>query len=250
MKQYTSEHSSIEGRAVIFDLDGTIIDSEFNYKEADRIFLERHGLSLTEEKWQGLVGIGSRPMLEMMHRQIDPSGSFTIDELLQEKNETYLEIARKHTRVFPEMVRLIGMLQGAGMRVAIATGSSIPVIDVVLEITGLRSQFEVIASSDEVEHGKPAPDVFLLAAERLGVEPEACTVIEDSQYGVQAAISARMSCIAIPTVLVDPLPDSFFLAGLLFAGGMKEFDAKRALTWIMNGSKAPLSETPTRNGAR
>ncbi|HUX50313.1 MAG TPA: HAD family phosphatase [Spirochaetia bacterium] len=218
--------------AVIFDLDGTVVDSEEIYREADRIFLARHGIKYTVEMWQNTLGIGSQAMISMMHEQIGLH--YSAENLLKEKNDIYLELAATRTRAFPEMVNLIEQLSELGIPLAVATGSSIAVVDAVLAITGLRNRFEVIVSSEEVPRGKPAPDVFLEAARRLGADASVCTVIEDSQYGVEAAVTGGMSCIAVPTVQTRPLPDSFMRAGLLFESGMSEFSAEKAFQWILS----------------
>jgi beta-phosphoglucomutase-like phosphatase (HAD superfamily) len=89
-----------------------------------------------------------------------------------------------------------------------------------------------VLSADEVPRGKPAPDVFLEAARRLGVPPEECLVIEDTRYGVEAAKRAFMRCIAVPYLTDPPLADAFLMADLLFPDGMKGFDADRAFGWI------------------
>jgi beta-phosphoglucomutase-like phosphatase (HAD superfamily) len=91
---------------------------------------------------------------------------------------------------------------------------------------------EIVLSADEVPRGKPAPDVFLEAARRLGVPPEECLVIEDTRYGVEAAKRAFMRCIAVPYLTDPPLADAFLMADLLFPDGMKGFDADHAFAWI------------------
>ncbi|HEX7489825.1 MAG TPA: HAD-IA family hydrolase, partial [Anaeromyxobacteraceae bacterium] len=90
----------------------------------------------------------------------------------------------------------------------------------------------IVVSAEEVPRGKPAPDVFLEAARRLGVPPHACAVVEDSQHGVEAASRAFMRCIAVPYLVDEPLPDAFLMADLLFERGMSAFDASRALDWV------------------
>ncbi len=225
-------------RSVIFDLDGTLIDSEFNYLESDRLFLARYGVEWTEELWRRFVGIGSRSMLQWMRGETGIEAS--VEQLLEEKNLAYLDVARRNTRVFPEMVELVKLLRNGGFSLAIATGSSSEVLHEVLDITGLRGLFEVVVSADEVAAGKPAPDVFLEAARRLGTEPGDCIVVEDSQYGVEAAASAGMSCVAVPTVVAEPLPECFERAGLLYRGGMGEFDPEEAFRWICDRDAEPV----------
>ncbi|HUX13766.1 MAG TPA: HAD family phosphatase, partial [Spirochaetia bacterium] len=174
----TTETSIVDAGspAVIFDLDGTLVDSERNYLEADRIFLARYSVAWTDEQWRQFVGIGSRSMLHWMKKETGTD--ISIDSLLEEKNQAYLQIARRNTRVFPEMVELVRSLKTAGFALAIATGSSPEVLREVLELTRIGDLFDVVVSAEEVAAGKPAPDVFLEAARRLGVAAELCTVVE------------------------------------------------------------------------
>lgn len=239
-EDYRSDRSCSGDRAgsVIFDLDGTLIDSELNYLESDRLFLARYGIEWTDELWRRFVGIGSRSMLDWMRRETGIEAS--VDQLLEEKDLAYLEVARRSTRVFPDMVALVKLLRREGYPLAIATGSSPGVLAEVLDISGLRGLFDLVVSADEVAAGKPAPDVFLEAARRLDAAPEDCIVVEDSQYGVEAAAAAGMSCIAVPTVLTDPLPESFERAALLFRGGMADFDPVEAFRWICDRDAEPV----------
>lgn len=228
----------MKDKSVIFDLDGTLIDSELNYLESDRVFLARYGVEWTDELWRRFVGIGSRSMLQWMRRETGIETS--VDELLEEKNLAYLDVARRNTRVFPQMVALVKRLRSEGFSLAIATGSSQAVLNEVLDIAGLRGLFDVVVSADEVAAGKPSPDVFLEAARRLGAVAERCVVVEDSRYGVEAAVAAGMSCIAVPTVVTEPLPESFGKAGLLYRSGMAEFDGEEAFRWICDRDAEPV----------
>ncbi len=97
---------------------------------------------------------------------------------------------------------------------------------------GLLDRFQVVISAEEVEHGKPAPDLFLAAARRLGAEPADCVVIEDSDPGVRAAHAAGMRCIAVPYLPDQPLARSYHDADLLIAGGMGALDPDDVLAWI------------------
>lgn len=217
--------------AAIFDLDGTLIDSEPLYEEADRVFLARYGLSWEDIRWEDMVGIGGLEFIGLLKDRFGLTGATA--DLRREKDRIYLDIARTSLRVFPRMLDLVRGLHDEGLPMAIATGSSMPVLQETTGILDLARYFTVMVSADEVAHGKPAPDVFLEAASRLEVDPGACVVIEDSQYGVEAARRAGMSCIAVPTVISDPLPKRFRNADLVFSGGMDEFSADRAHRWLM-----------------
>jgi beta-phosphoglucomutase family hydrolase len=221
--------------AVIFDLDGTIIDSEPNYYEADRKVLADHGIPYTMKMKEKYVGMGNRAMMEDLHRQYQFEAS--VDELLLQKNKYYQEIARGNTVVYPEMGRFLEILRQQRYPMALASGSSPEIIEMVLDITGLSRHFEVVISAEEVPRGKPAPDIFLEAAARLQVSPEDCLVVEDSQYGVEAAHRAGMYCIGVPYLTDQPLPESFQRVNLLFPEGMGGFTADKAYRWLTGGAR-------------
>lgn len=221
-------------KAVIFDLDGTLIDSEKNYYEGDRRFLEGYGIPYPPEKHKDYMGVGN---LAMIHKIKKQHGINEPDEdMLRRKNAIYMEIARQNTVVFPEMLKLLNLLTAAGYPMAIASGSSPAILQELLTSTGIIHYFKVILSADNVKRGKPAPDIFLLTAEKLGIPPENCLVFEDSQYGVEAAKRAFMQCAAVPYFLKPPLPDNFLMTDLLYPSGMDEFKAEHAMGWILERS--------------
>jgi HAD superfamily hydrolase (TIGR01509 family) len=216
-------------KAVIFDLDGTLIDSEENYYLSDRRLFGEFGVDLTQEMKHKFVGMSNTNVMDELKRR------FNIDEpvemLIEKKNGYYLEIARKNTRIFPEMKIFVEMLRGGGFPMAIASGSSSCILDELVPMLHLDDYCSVIISADHVKNGKPQPDIFLESAKRLGIRPENCLVVEDSKYGVEAAKRAFMYCIAIPYI-ADDLDGNFLMADLLYDGGMKDFRAKKALQWI------------------
>ncbi|MFC7439748.1 HAD family hydrolase [Laceyella putida] len=130
------------------------------------------------------------------------------------------------------MRKFLDLLKGAGYPLAVASGSSAAIIGSVLKQTGLQTYFDVVLSSEEVPRGKPAPDVFLEAAKRLGVAPEHCVVMEDSQYGVEAAKAAGMGCVAIPYLTDRPLAEPFLQADFLCEDGMDGFSADETFHWL------------------
>ncbi len=230
----TSHSNSPLGRtAVVFDLDGTLVDSEPNYFEAGRELLARYGVTLTWEEHERYIGVSTAETLQIWQDKYgitDP-----LEELLDEKNAAYLQLARRSTHAYPEMVKFVRRLHADGVAMIVASGSSLAAIHAILEGTGLDAYLTMAVSADEVPHGKPEPDVFLEAARRLGVEPADCVVMEDAAPGAVAAHKAGMRCIAIPYVASAADDAEFATAGLLFRGGQREFTAQAAYDWLSVG---------------
>jgi len=226
---FEETHSYPHPEGIIFDLDGTLIDSEPNYYESDRILMEEYGVEFSEEMKKKYVGVGNSFMMEDLRRTYNLSDS--MEALLEKKNRYYMDIARRNTKTFPEMKKLVERLAEEGYKLAIASGSSPEVIEELTEIVGVRKYFERLVSSEEVLHGKPAPDIFIEAARRLGIKTSEAIVLEDTQYGVEAAVRAGMRCVAIPTIN-NPLDVNFRMADLLFAEGMNTFNAEAFFRWL------------------
>ncbi|WP_254885469.1 HAD family phosphatase [Streptomyces sp. NA02950] len=220
--------------AVIFDLDGTLVDTEPHYYEAGRRTLETYGVTgFTWEEHSQFIGIGTRETLRTLRDRYGIDAS--VDELLAVKNRHYLELAGTATDVFPGMRAFVERLHTAGHRLAVASGSSRAAIEAALAATGLSALLPVSVSAEEVGRGKPEPDVFLAAARLLDTDPADCVVVEDAAPGVEAARRAGMRCIAVPyaadTGRGGPDPSAFASAGLVFPGGQGEFDADTAYAW-------------------
>jgi len=182
-------------KAVIFDMDGVIVDSEPRH---ERAFLEVlreigyadcHGLRFSD-----YIGRADREIWVDFLARHEPVQ--TIEELLAMKRERVVEIIRREQPVFDGLPELIKKLV-AHYRLAVASGSERQVVQEVLSLNGLRGFFSAVVSSADVTRGKPAPDIFLRAAELLNVSPTDCWVIEDSKPGVAAGVAAGMRVIAI-----------------------------------------------------
>ncbi|MEU6684106.1 HAD family phosphatase [Streptomyces sp. NPDC046832] len=227
--------SRLRGMSVIFDLDGTLVDSEPNYYEAGRRTLAEYGIAdFTWADHERYVGISTQ---ETVADWKDRYGlRAPVGELLAVKNRHYLGLARSTTRAYPEMRAFVELLAAEGVPMAVASGSSPEAIAAVLKGTGLDAHLHTVVSADEVPHGKPAPDVFLEAARRLGATPSDCVVLEDAAPGAAAAHAAGMRCIAIPYVPGQADAPEFTTAGLLLAGGQAQFRARSAYDWLVNSA--------------
>ncbi|MER5940197.1 HAD family phosphatase [Streptomyces sp. NPDC001928] len=227
--------SGLSGISVIFDLDGTLVDSEPNYYEAGRQILAAHGVpDFTWADHERYVGISTLETVTLWKREYGLDAS--VEELLAAKNRRYLELARTATRAYPEMRKFVELLSTEGVPMAVASGSSLQAITAILAGTGLDAHLRTVVSADEVDHGKPAPDVFLEAARRLGTPPARCVVVEDAAPGAAAADAAGMRCIAVPYVAAQADAPEFATAGLLLRGGQSEFTARAAYDWLVTST--------------
>lgn len=229
--------------AVVFDLDGTLVDSEPNYFEAGRQLLAGQGITdFTWREHERYVGVSTAETLASWREKYGLSTP--LDALLAEKNRRYLELAAAGTHVYPQMRAFVERLYARGVPMAVASGSSRAAIEAVLRGTGLDARLPTLVSADEVAQGKPEPDVFLAAARRLGAEPADCVVLEDAAPGVVAACRAGMRCIAIPYVAATADDPAFATAELLFPGGQREFTATAAYDWLAGSRPADRPDVP------
>ncbi|MFJ9866763.1 HAD family hydrolase [Streptomyces sp. NPDC101165] len=221
--------------SVIFDLDGTLVDSEPNYYEASRQTLEEHGVpGFTWAEHESYVGISTLETVAILRERY--SLDATVDELFHATNRRYLELARAGTHAYPEMRKFVELLAAEAVPMAVASGSSPEAIEAILAGTGLDTFLHIVVSADEVAHGKPAPDVFLEAARRLGADPADCVVLEDAAPGAAAAHAAGMRCVAVPYVAAQADAPEFATAALLLRGGQTEFTAQSAYTWLTDSA--------------
>ncbi|MFD2686781.1 HAD family hydrolase [Streptomyces phyllanthi] len=226
--------STLDGTSVIFDLDGTLVDSEPNYFEAGRHTLAAYGIDFTWADHEQYVGISIQETIVLWKERYGLTASF--DELLTAKNRRYLELARASTRVYPEMRAFVELLADEDVPMAVASGSSAEAIEAILTGTGLADRLKTAVSAAEVARGKPAPDVFLEAARRLGADPADCVVLEDAAPGAAAAHAAGMRCVAIPYVAAQADDPAFATAGLLVRGGQAAFTARMAYDWLVRSA--------------
>lgn len=185
-----------ETEAVIFDLDGVIVDSEPLHQMAFRRLLDELGLrDVWIEDWHRYIGTADRPVMVELTR--DYRGPLTLDQLLDRKSEHFLDLLREKEPLYPPIPELVSDM-AARYALAVASGSMRVAIAGVLQLRGLRKHFrETFSVQDVGGRGKPAPDLFLRASEALGIPPANCVVIEDSVPGVTAARAAGMRVIGI-----------------------------------------------------
>jgi len=185
-------------KAVIFDWDGTLADTKKAVVESFRQVLVEVGCVVDSKFIERRIGIGTRKTL----KEVLNEGSITFDDRMLE------ELIGKKVKVQTELSEVVNLFEGATdlldalygrIRMALATMSGRKVIDRLLSEKRIEKYFEVVITADEVSKPKPDPEVFLMCATRLDLSPEDCITIEDSIFGVKAAKTARMKCIAVPS---------------------------------------------------
>jgi HAD superfamily hydrolase (TIGR01509 family) len=187
--------------AVVFDLDGVLLDTEELWDEARRRLAEERGARWPDDAQRAMMGMSSPEWSRYMREVIG---------LAEPPEEISAEVVRRLEALYRERLPLLpGALDaakriGARWPLGIASSSNRPLIDLFLELTGTRDLFRATISSEEVARGKPAPDVYLEAARRLGADPESCAAIEDSENGILSASAAGMRVVAIPNRVFRP----------------------------------------------
>lgn len=204
-------------RGAIFDCDGLLADTETPDFEAWRTVYEEYGLPLALTDWAQYIGVAKGHEARDWHATLaDVVGIGYDREAVRARKRTLYNATIDKITPMPGVLALLDALDAESIPCAVASNSERVWVDRVLEITGLTSRFDAIATADEVALPKPAPDVYLLAAERLGVPPGSCVAFEDSPRGLAAAHAAGMLTVAVPTGLTRHL--DFTQAHHLIAG--------------------------------
>ena len=182
--------------AVIFDMDGVLVNSEPHHVAIEKKLFQKMGLSVSDEEHAGYIGIATDAMWKKVKR--NHHADFDVDEMVE---LNYKECNRHFSSLeelepMPGILVVLKLFLDKNIPMAVASSSSLETIEIILEKAGLRTFFEQVVSSTMVNNSKPAPDIFLHAAGRLKVEPEKCMVVEDSFNGVKAAKAAGMYCVA------------------------------------------------------
>jgi HAD superfamily hydrolase (TIGR01509 family) len=190
-------------RAVIFDLDGVIADSEPWWNQIDAKLLAEHGVTYRGEYHANVLGVSYRLAVEFYKNAFQLSAP--LEELMRRRGEIATEFFANRVGLFPSAKKTLERLQQMGLQLAVATSSVSASARPFLNRHGLTPFFDVIVTGDEIEHGKPDPDIYLCTAKKLGIPGDACLVIEDALSGIAAGKAAKMRVVAIPdTRFVDP----------------------------------------------
>lgn len=184
-------------RGVIFDLDGVLVDSSPFHFESWKLMGAEHGFTMDEELFRRTFGMTNPAIFELLYGRRLPDNE--AHALSERKEEVYRSLARGKLQALPGAAQLLRSLRAAGFRIALGSSAPQSNIDVILESVGIAGLFDATVSANDVTRGKPDPQVFLKAAERLGLPPACCVVVEDAVVGIEAAHSAGMKCVAVTT---------------------------------------------------
>lgn len=192
------EAIGFEPAAVLFDMDGLMLDSERVHQECWREAAKQLELEDNDELWLSLVGLHEDDQHEQLREQLGKSKADPLIERCDALFEARIGAGLPHKA---GLVPLLDLLAGAQVSRAVVTSSRCEHAWQKLETAGLRTYFETVVTGSDIDAPKPAPDIYRLAAERLGVDPARCIVLEDSEPGVRAALAAGMHPIQVPDLL-------------------------------------------------
>jgi beta-phosphoglucomutase len=208
-------------RAVVFDMDGVLVDSGAHHRDAWTRMLAELGITAAPGFWRQTIG---RPSVEAIPLLLgEPVAPAEARRLARRKQEHYLILAASGPRAVPGIPAFVELLEAQGVPLAVATSARRSDALALLGPLGLLERFVTVVTVEDVARGKPDPEVYLLAARRLGVSPEACLVFEDAIIGVQAALRAGMRAFGVAT--------GYEPADLLAAGAERVIATFEGLTW-------------------
>lgn len=185
-------------KAVIFDMDGLMIETEHLQSKSFEHVLKKYGANpeFNEDGVIQTVGVTAKDNLIRLKEKHNINES--IENLLGQKRKVYKELLLENIYPKKGLLTLLKKLKEGNFKLAVASSSSREHINLVLSGLGIKEKFDVIVSGEEIKKGKPHPDIFLIAADKLNTEPINCLVLEDAQSGVEAGKAANMKVIAIP----------------------------------------------------
>jgi HAD superfamily hydrolase (TIGR01509 family) len=200
-------------KAVVFDMDGVLVDTEQVWDEVREQLAAEWGGTYTAEAQRAMMGMSSGEWSRYMHEAVGLEKS--ADEINAEVVRRMLHRYRLELPVVRGAVESVRRLREAGLALAVASSSNRPLIDTVLRTIGVSDEFAATVSSEEVHRGKPAPDVYVEAAHRLGVDAAECAAVEDSENGIRSAHAAGMRVLALPNEHYPPSPDVLRLVAVV-----------------------------------
>lgn len=205
--------------AVIFDMDGVLVDSEAYWYQSRIEFAEKRGKAWSMDDQHAAMGRSTVEWAQVMKDRL--ALDMTLDDVIEEVRGGVIARIEARLPLLPGAIDAVYKAAEA-YPVALASGSPTLVIDTVMSLTGLDKVFRTIVYGDDMKHGKPAPDIYLEAAKRLDITPEACIGIEDSVNGLKSLKAAGMYAIAVPSPGFTLPPTALALADRVL-GSLEEF---------------------------
>ncbi|WP_372641371.1 hexitol phosphatase HxpB [Ancylomarina sp.] len=191
-------------KAVIFDMDGLLIDSEPFWRISQKNLFSKRGINLNESDFESFMGKRIDEVVAIIYSRY-PNQSKTQAETAVEIVDGVIKLVKERGLVLPGVIKTLESLQKQNYKIGLASSSNLRIIKSVLKKLGIESYFEVVHSAQFEEYGKPHPQIFISTAKMLGVSPSECLVMEDSFHGVIAALAASMKCVAIPDTKANNL---------------------------------------------
>ena len=207
--------------ALVFDLDNVLIDSEELWAEAREGITRENGGRWRDTAQQEMMGMSSTEWSRWLHDELGVQRE--PEEISRAVVDRLAGVYRDHLRPMPGAREAVERM-AAALPLAVASSANKPLIELALELSGMRPFFRAVVSSEEVARGKPAPDVYEEAARQLGVDPARCAAVEDSTNGLRSAHAAGMRVIAVPDGRYPPSDDALALADVTLAS-LDELDA-------------------------
>ena len=186
-------------KAFIFDKDGVLVETFNIHLKAYKKAFEEIGLNFKEEHLLKNYGRKRKDIIKSFLEENGIVSEELVEKLVKRKEELYREFVETELKLLPGVLDCLKYLKRKGYKIGLASSSSKETIKQFMRVTKTESFFDAFTSGDEVKEGKPNPEIFLKCAEKLGVEPKDCVVIEDSVHGVEAAKKAGMKCVAVLT---------------------------------------------------
>ena len=204
-------------RAVIFDFDGVIADSEPLHFKAFNLALDKHGVAIPKEKYyEDYLGFSDKDCVRVINRDFNLGmGLADYDDFIKRKGEFFDKLAISESSIIEGAAEMVNMLKQNSIRIAICSGALIAEIKMMLSMSGFSDAFEHIIAADDVEKGKPDPEGYLMALDKLNsngeikIRPDECLVVEDSHWGLEAAGAAKMRRIGVSNTYPEEALEPF-----------------------------------------
>jgi beta-phosphoglucomutase family hydrolase len=184
-----------QSQAVLWDMDGVIVDSAVYHMRSWQLTFEQTGITFTDDNFKHVFGLRNDEIIRSILGKDFTQERF--EAIARAKEEAFRKLIKDNVKALPGVLKLLSDINATGFQQVLVSSTPLENIDLIIDKLGIRQYFQQIISGYDVTEGKPSPQGYLLAAQRLGVNPENCIVIEDAVAGVQAAKKGGIKCIAV-----------------------------------------------------